>query len=268
MDYASRNGHDLVETYADEGISGTKLKNRTDFLRLMQDANSKKFDMVVVKDISRFARNTVDLLNSTRQLRSLNIETLFITSNMTTLGNSEFVLTIFGALAQEESANISKRTKFGKKINAQRGKVPNIVFGYDKTKGDYFNLKINEDEANVVRRIFDLYINSGNGTGRIAAILNAEGLKTKRGASWHQVKICNIIRNPIYKGILINGKEEIEDFLTGVRKQNPQEEWFIIERPDLQIVDAEIFDKAQEILNKRNKAFSMNHERQSNKYFI
>lgn len=87
------------------------------------------FDMAVVKDISRFARNTVDLPQSVRKLKSLGIETQFLTANMTSMGNSEFVLTIFGALAQEESANTSKLIKFGKKMNAEKGGVPNIVFG-------------------------------------------------------------------------------------------------------------------------------------------
>ena len=111
-EYTEKNGHNLVRLYADEGISGTKTKNRKEFLRLMRDAQQGLFDMVVVKDISRFARNTVDLLQNIRTLKALGIETTFLTSNMTVLGQSEFVLTIFGALAQEESANTSKRVKF------------------------------------------------------------------------------------------------------------------------------------------------------------
>ena len=128
-EFARKNGHQLLRVYADEGISGTKVRNRRAFLDLMEQAEKRKFDMVVVKDISRFARNTVDLLTSTRRLKALGIEMLFLTSNQTVLGNSEFVLTVFGALAQEESANTSKRVKFGKKCNAQKGKVPNLVFG-------------------------------------------------------------------------------------------------------------------------------------------
>ncbi len=139
-EYTQRTGDNLVRLYADEGISGTKIKNRKEFLRMMADAEHGLFDMVVVKDISRFARNTVDLLQNVRKLKALGIETQFLTANMTSMGNSEFVLTIFGALAQEESANTSKRVKFGKKMNAEKGRVPNIVYGYDKTIGDYFNL--------------------------------------------------------------------------------------------------------------------------------
>ena len=139
-EYTTRTGDTLIRLYADEGISGTKIKNRKEFLRMMSDAEHGLFDMVVVKDISRFARNTVDLLQNVRKLKSLGIETQFLTANMTSMGNSEFVLTIFGALAQEESANTSKRVKFGKKMNAEKGRVPNIVYGYNKTIGDYFNL--------------------------------------------------------------------------------------------------------------------------------
>ena len=119
-EYAQRANVNLVRLYADEGISGTKIKNRKEFLRMMKDAESGLFQMVVVKDISRFARNTVDLLQSVRKLKALGIETQFLTANMTSMGNSEFVLTIFGAIAQEESANTSKRVKFGKKLNAEK----------------------------------------------------------------------------------------------------------------------------------------------------
>ena len=134
--------------------------------------------MVVVKDISRFARNTVDLLQNVRRLKTLGIETQFLTANMTSMGNSEFVLTIFGALAQEESANTSKRIKFGKKVNAEKGRVPNIVYGYDKTIGDYFNLTINEKEANVIRQIFQWYIQDGFGCASISNKLNEQGIRT------------------------------------------------------------------------------------------
>jgi len=264
-EYAEKNGHNLVRIYADEGISGTKIKNRVEFQRLLRDANHGVFDMVVVKDISRFARNTVDLLNSTRQLKALGIETMFLTANMTVLGNSEFVLTIFGALAQEESANTSKRVKFGKKLNAQKGRVPNIVFGYDKTKGDYFNLKINDFEANIVRRIYDLYNNHGFGANKIAQILNAENIRTKRNCKWSQNAISRILTNELYTGKVINGKQEIDDFLTGTRKEKDECEWIVTDRPDLAIIDQVTFDKTAKILANRNTAFNISHERQSNR---
>ena len=214
VEYAEKNEHELVRLYADEGISGTKIKRRKEFQQMMADAERGLFQMLVVKDISRMARNTVDLLQSVRRLKALGIETVFLTANMTSMGDSEFVLTVFGALAQEESRNTSKRVKFSKRINAEKGKVPNLVYGYDKTIGDYFNLKINEEEATIIRQMYRWYVEDGYGGSKIADMLNQRGLKTKRNCNWSQVTVCRILTNPIYTGKVINGKEEIVDFLT------------------------------------------------------
>lgn len=268
LEYTKRTGDNLIKLYADEGISGTKIKNRKEFQRMLADAEKGLFDMVVVKDISRFARNTVDLLQSVRKLKSLGIETQFLTANMTSMGNSEFVLTIFGALAQEESANTSKRIKFGKKMNAEKGRVPNIVFGYDKTIGDYFNLSINDNEAMTIRQIFQWYTEEGYGGSKIANMLNERGIKTKRGNNWSQNSVCRILTNEIYTGKIINGKEEIADFLTGQRKEKDESEWLVTLRPELRIIEDEVFDKAQDILKGRHDSFKITHERQSNKYLF
>ena len=268
LEYTKRTGDNLIKLYADEGISGTKIKNRKEFQRMLADAEKGLFNMVVVKDISRFARNTVDLLQSVRKLKSLGIETQFLTANMTSMGNSEFVLTIFGALAQEESANTSKRIKFGKKMNAEKGRVPNIVFGYDKTIGDYFNLSINENEAKAIRQIFQWYTEEGYGGSKIANMLNERGIKTKRGNNWSQNAVCRILTNEIYTGKIINGKEEIADFLTGQRKEKDESEWLVTIRPELRIIEDEVFDKAQDILKGRHDSFKITHERQSNKYLF
>lgn len=267
-EYTKRTGDTLVRLYADEGISGTKIKNRKEFLRMMADAEHGLFDMVVVKDISRFARNTVDLLQNVRKLKSLGIETQFLTANMTSMGNSEFVLTIFGALAQEESANTSKRVKFGKKMNAEKGRVPNIVYGYDKTIGDYFNLAINEEEAAVVRQIYEWYIKDGYGAAKISIFLNERGLRTKRNCQWSQNGVCRILTNELYTGKIINGKQEVTDFLTGQRANKDETEWMVVERPDLRIIEPEVFEQAQQIMQSRGKAFKVDKERQSNKYLF
>lgn len=267
-EYTQRTGDNLVRLYADEGISGTKIKNRREFLRMMADAEHGLFDMVVVKDISRFARNTVDLLQNIRKLKALGIETQFLTANMTSMGNSEFVLTIFGALAQEESANTSKRVKFGKKLNAEKGRVPNIVYGYDKIIGDYFNLTVNQEEAAVVRQIYHWYTQEGYGAAKISNLLNERKVRTKRNCQWSQNGICRILTNELYTGKIINGKQEVTDFLTGRREDRDETEWMVVERPDLQIVDKETFDQAQRIMTERGKAFKVNKERHSNKYLF
>ena len=267
-EYTKRTGDTLVRLYADEGISGTKIKNRKEFLHMMSDAEHGLFDMVVVKDISRFARNTVDLLQNVRKLKALGIETQFLTANMTSMGNSEFVLTIFGALAQEESANTSKRVKFGKKMNAEKGRVPNIVYGYDKTIGDYFNLAINEEESKVIRQIYQWYTEEGYGAAKIANMLNEKGLTTKRNCKWSQNAICRILTNEIYTGKIINGKQEVTDFLTGQRADKDETEWMVVERTELRIIDDQTFEKAGETLHSRHASFNMKHERQSNKYLF
>lgn len=267
-EYTERTGDTLVRLYADEGISGTKTKNRKEFLRLMKDAEGGLFEMVVVKDISRFARNTVDLLQNIRKLKSLGIETHFLTANMTSMGSSEFVLTIFGALAQEESSNTSKRIKFGKKVNAEQGRVPNLVYGYDKTIGDYFNLAVNQQEAEVIRQIFHWYVLEGYGGAKIAGMLNERGIKTKRGCNWSQNATCRLLTNELYIGKIINGKQEVADFLTGERTEKAEEEWLVTQRPDLAIVDPKVFEKAQQIMKERGQAFKVDKERHSNQYLF
>lgn len=267
-EYTKRTGDSLIKLYADEGISGTKIKNRKEFLKMMSDAERGLFDLVVVKDISRFARNTVDLLQSVRKLKSLGIETQFLTANMTNMGNSEFVLTIFGALAQEESANTSKRVKFGKRINAEKGKVPNIVYGYDKKIGEYFDMSINESEAEIVKEIFRLYSQEGYGAAKIADIINERKIRTKRGCKWSSVAICRILTNELYTGKIINGKQEVSDFLTGKRREKDRESWIITERPELKIIDEETFAKTQEVLAARGKMYKLDNKRQSNKYLF
>lgn len=268
LDYAQRMNYNLVRLYADEGISGTKIRNRKEFLRMMKDAESGLFQMVVVKDISRFARNTVDLLENVRKLKSLGIDTQFLTANMTSMGNSEFVLTIFGAIAQEESANTSKRVKFGKKLNAEKGRVPNIVFGYDKTPGDYFNLTVNEREAEIVRQIYKWYVEDGYGTPKIARMLTEQGIRTKRNCAWSQNAVCRILTNEIYVGKIINGKEEVEDFLSGRRVEKQEEDWIVVENPSLCIVDPALFEQAQILMKERQQQFKTKKTRHSNQHLF
>ena len=267
-EYAKKSGDQLIKIYADEGISGTKIKKRKEFLKMMRDAETGVFDKVVVKDISRFARNTVDLLQSIRHLKSLNIPTIFLTANMDSMGDSEFILTVFGALAQEESANTSKRVKFGKKLNAEKGRVPNIVFGYDKTLGDYFNLKVNTEEAKYVQQIFDWYTEGGYGESRIAHMLNTKQLLTKRGCKWSQNAVSRILQNQLYIGKIINGKQEVEDFLTSRRHNNDQQQWMVVDKPELAIISPEQFDQAQKIRAEHHDNYHSNGTRASNKHLF
>ena len=266
-EFVKKNGYELYKLYADEGISGKQTKNRKQFQQMMLDAKAKKFDKVVVKDVSRFARNTVDLLQSVRELKSYNVGVDFLNNGEVMEGGSEFILTILGAMAQQESANMSKRVKFGKDITAQKGRVPNIVFGYDKMPDEKYILKVNEEEAKIVKEIFESYVYKGWGTTKIAWDLNDRGIRTKRDkAKWVQNGIVRMLKNPIYTGRVTNKKSEVTDFITGTRKDIPEDEWIIVERPEMRIISDELFNKAQEILEQRSKEFKLKSKREKTEY--
>ena len=266
-EFTKKNGYELYKLYADEGISGKQIKHRKQFQQMMQDAKSKKFDKVVVKDVSRFARNTVDLLQSIRELKSYGIEVDFLNNGEIMEGGSEFILTILGAMAQQESANMSKRVKFGKDITAQKGRVPNLVFGYDKIPDERYTLKINEEEAKIVKEIFESYVYKGFGTTKIAWSLNDRGIRTKKTKSkWVQTSIVRMLKNPIYTGRVTNKKSEVTDFITGTRKELPEDEWIVVERPEMRIISDELFNRAQALLEQRSNEFKLNNKREKTEY--
>lgn len=260
--YADAHQYELFRVYADEGISGKQAKNRKEFIHMIEDAKSHLFDMVVVKDISRFARNTVDLLTATRELRASGIEVQFLSNNQTILGNSEFVLTVFGALAQEESASLSKRVKFGKKMNAQKGRVPNQVYGYRKV--DTFHLEILDEEAELIRSVFDMFVNQGLGTRRICAKLNDEGCRTRSQVLWRPTTVRRMMKNPIYCGVLETHKYDTVDFLSGKKRILDESERFRLERPELAIISKEMWERAQQVFQERTEQFHGDGEQTGN----
>lgn len=268
-EYAEREGLSLVHIYADEGITGTSTKNRTEFNKMMADSEKGIFESILVKDVSRLARNTVDFLQSVRKLKALDIDMLFVNSNMKTLGDSEFILTLLAALAQEESGNMSKRVKFGKKINAEKGRVPNLCFGYIKTKGDYFNLQINDSEAEIVREIFDLYVNQGCGSHKISKILNSRGLTSLRGVPWSTTAVSRILKNKIYAGYVVNGKTSVKDFIEKTRTIHDESQWIEIEKPELQIIPLDLWEKAQNVNKSNNIELNTTlHKKRGNKHLF
>lgn len=268
MEYAEKMGHVLVQVYADEGVSGTSLRRREAFKALIRDARQGRFDLVVAKDISRFARNTVDFLQSIRLLKSLGINTVFLTANMESLGDSEFILTLFSALAQEESINLSKRVKFGKKINAKKGRVPVLIFGYRRL--DNFHLEIDPEEAAVVRLIYQMYLKKGFGFRRISRQLNELGMLTKLGCQWEPKGVRRILTNPIYCGHYVNNKYEIADVLERRQVLLPAEENYHHPRPDWAIIKEEEYLAVQAALAERSKrsgtSEAQTHFRHSSRY--
>ena len=248
-EFAQSHNYKLIKVYADEGISGKQLKKRDEFMRMLNDAEYDIFDVVVVKDVSRFARNTVDLLMSIRSLRAQGINVLFVNNNQQTLGESEFVITLLGAMAQEESANLSKRVQFGKDVTAKRGRVPKKILGYDYI--DNYTLKVNEEEAALVRRIYSMYLSGSYGMAGIAAVLRGEKTVTKLGCDYTESYIRRVLTNSIYYGDMINHKTQVADFINGIRKNVPDEEQYHHDRPELAIISQEDFDEVQRIREER-----------------
>ena len=249
-EYAAKHGYELCKIYADRGISGKALKNRDEFIQMLEDCKSKPFDMLVVKDISRFARNTVDFLVGIRTLKSHGIDVRFLSCNMDTLGESEFALTMFAAIAQEESYNLSKRIIFGKKVSATKGRTPPYIYGYDKI--DTYTLCVNSAEAEVVRQIFSMYVSGRMGLRKIANQLNKDGIPTKKGNLWTAKGVRRVLTNPIYTGVLVNNKTTTLDFLESTRKNIPKSEQLEHYLQKLSLIDKAEFERAGEILNSKS----------------
>ena len=249
-EYVKKRGDILVRVYADRGISGKSMKKREEFIKLLEDSKEGTFDAVLVKDISRFARNTLDFLTGIRTLKTGGVDVIFIGANQKTLGESEFVLTLFAALAQEESCNLSKRIIFGKKQGAKRGRVPNNIYGYNKT--DTYNLEINKKEGKVVKDIYSMYISENMGLRKISSVLNEKHIPSKNGGLWSPKTVQRILTNPIYVGVLVNNKTETIDFLLSKRQKLPEEERYYHSRPELAIIGEDVFSQAQKIIKSRS----------------
>ena len=174
-EYIQKNPNwELVKVYADEGLSGTSIAKRVEFKSMIDNAMAGGIDLIVTKEVSRFARNTVDTLAFTRQLKSNDVHVFFINDNINTKDkDAEFRLTIMASVAQEESRKTSERVKWGMTRRMENGKVSIIdLFGYDKVDGRLF---INHEEAEVVKLIFHKYVYENKGLSVIAQELNESG---------------------------------------------------------------------------------------------
>ena len=245
---------EFVGIYADEGLSGTQVKNRTEFQRMIDDALNGKIDMIIAKSISRFARNTLDTLKYVRLLREHNVDVYFEKENIHTLElDSEMFLTLYSAFAQAESESTSMNVKMGLNAKMKRGEpVGNQnCYGYiwnEQTK----ELEVNEEQAEVVMLIFDLYI-SGLGGRTIARKLNEKNIPTYFGKKWSQSSINRIIRNEKYVGDLLGQKYYVESPITHKRSLNyGEKEQYYVKDHHVAIISREKWNKAQEILKKRN----------------
>lgn len=243
----------LYKIYEDEGISGTSTKKRTSFLQMIKDAEEGCFDLIVTREVSRFARNTVDALQYTRILKQLGVEVYFITDNIWTLsdGNDELRLTIMATLAQGESQKKSDCVKIGHEMAFRKGKIfgSGDILGYKKVDG---KLEIIPEEAETVRLIYQLYI-SGMGTARICDYLEKEGRLTALGnTKWYPSGINYILKNPLYHGELLYRKTITIDYITHRACRNKEGKGqFRIKGEHEPIISLEDFNKVQEVREKR-----------------
>lgn len=245
----------LIDIYADEGISGTQTDKRTEFQRMINDAVDDKIDLIITKSISRFARNTLDTLKYVRLLKDHNVAILFEKENINTLTmNGEMLLTILSSLAQQESESISANVKMGLKMKMKRGEMVgfNGCLGYDYDSVNKI-ITVNEEEAKVVRYIFQRYI-EGTGCFVIAKELTQLKYKTKKGnTNWNDGSVRRIITNEKYKGDLLLGKTFTVDPISKRRLDNMgEEEKYYINSNHEPIISEEIFNEAQKILEKRS----------------
>lgn len=250
----------LVEGYVDEGLSGTSVKKRDSFLRMIEDAKLGKFDFIVTKEISRFSRNTIDSIRYTQELLACGVGVLFQSDNINTLlPDAELRLTIMSSIAQDEVRKISERVKFGFKRAIEKGVVlgNNKIWGYEKDSG---RLVIVEDEAALIRRIFELYAVDGMGMRAICNWLSAQGMKNTQGNDFSFSTIRGIISNPKYKGYYCGGKTQKYDYKLSDVKYLDQTEWVMYKDESGEIVppivSEELWDKANLILAKRSKQHS------------
>lgn len=259
--------------YADAAITGTQVKKRIDFQRLINDAMSGEIDMIITKSISRFARNTYDTLKYVRMLKEKGIAVFFEEENINTMTmDGELLLTILSSVAQQEVENISENVKKGLKMKMKRGELVGFqgCMGYDYDKQTK-SISVNHEQAEVIRYIFDRYV-AGFGATIISRELNERGIKTQKGNDWTNGSIIRIIKNEKYAGDLLMGKSYTVDPISKRRlANNGEEDKYYIKDHHEAIVDRETFDAAQEWLSKRSfvrqpKGSNATREKYSRKY--
>ncbi len=242
--------------YADEALTGTMTKKRSGFQEMIDACLNGEVDMIITKSVARFARNTVDTLNHVRMLRDRNIAVFFEKENINTLDmNGEFLLTIMSSLAQQEVESLSQNVKLGLHMKMKRGELIgfNGCYGYDY-HSDTKTITVNEDEAEIVRYIYDMYL-QGYGTTTIAKRLVDMGVKNKKGiVSWHGHGVMGIIKNEKYKGDLLLGKTYTTDPISKRRLANfGEENQYYIRDHHEPIVSREVWDEAEGIRKGRAK---------------
>ena len=245
---------ELVRMYVDEGITGTSAKKRPQFMQMIADSEDGEFDLILTREVSRFARNTVDTLQYTRHLKANGVEVYFIEDNIRTLdGDGELRLTIMATLAQDESRKTSIRCKAGQQTSMERGVFfgNGNILGYDRVDKQ---MVINPEQAKTVRMIYDWYL-EGLGIRAIQFRLEQAGRKTAMGKEhWHMTNISKILKNSFYCGKITYHKQWTPDFLEQKKINNIGDmEYTIVQGTHEPIVTEEEYERVQEMLKSRCK---------------
>ena len=251
-----------VEGYIDEGISGVRVIKREGFKKMIRDAKLHKFDLIVTKEVSRFARDLEDSIHYIRELKNAGVGIYFENQNLNTFDpNSELILNIMFNLAQEESRKLSNRVKFGHREAIKRGHVlgSSNIIGYKK---DNCKLIIIEEEAKLIRTIFELYATGNYGFYKLSKSLGVLGYYNKSGNYYDKETLKRIISNPKYKGYYRGHTYETIDYRTKKRNRINISEQIIFKCTDgsiPKIVSEELWNKANQVLNSRTKSYMTNN---------
>ena len=250
----------FIPGYIDEGISGTSTKKRDSFNRMIRDAKAGRFDFIITKEISRFSRSTLDSIKYTQELLEHDVGVLFQNDNINTLdSDSEFRLVVMAGVAQDEVRKLSERLKFGFRQAIKNGHVlgNDKLWGYDKKD---CVLSINEEEAQVVRRIFDLYANQQMGIRRISQTLLDEGFTSRKGGAFNVLTIRHVLCNPKYKGWYCANKSQTVDYRSKRKIFLDESEWVMYPDPSIPaIVSEELWDRANALYKRRSEQM-MSHQ--------
>lgn len=245
-----------VEGYIDEGLSAATTKNRESFHTMIADAKANKFDLIITKEITRFARNTLDSIQFTRELLRCGVCVFFQNDNINTVDeDSELRLTIMAGIAQDELRKLSSRIKFGHQQAIKNGVVlgNSRIWGYIKQNKC---LIIDEEEAEMVRELFELYATDNYSMAQIERIFWDKGYRNRNGNKINHSTMSNTISNPKYKGYYVGNKVKIMDIFTKKQKFLPPDQWVMYKDETGEIVPAivseELWDKANEVLNRRS----------------
>lgn len=253
--------------YVDEGISGTSVEGREQFLRMIEDAKRGRFDLIITKEISRFARNTLDSLSYTRELLRFGVGVYFQNDNINTFDkDAELRLTIMSSIAQDEVRKLSERTRFGFK-RAQENSVllgQNNLFGYNKVDG---RLEIVEHEAAIVREVFERYTAGDLGLRAIANDLERRGIRGRQGRPLTYSTLYGMIRNPKYKGCYAGRRYASRDYRDKRSYRLSEDKWLVHEDDRVPaIVPEAMWDEANRLLAARGQTMKQHAQASQNRY--